>query len=969
MNAYQPENWRAGEWHSSPRARRTPQELAMRHWMRALVVLVALPAVSAAQGKKVLTQDTYDAWKQVQGATLSADGRWAVYTLTPVSGDGEVVVRATSGSTEYRAPRGWTGRPVNTVTVDSPFVAVPAQVTADSRYAVFLAYPPRADFDRARAERRPAAQQPRASLGVMSLADGRVTLVPRVRSFRLARESGKYLAYLIEPDPAPRDSAAARAAGDSTRRNGRRREYGSTLVIRNLDDGSEDRIGDVTGYTMDDSARYVAYTVASRTPQSDGAYLRTLATKQTATLMAGEGDYKSLVMDRAASQVAFVSNREEFKAPRPRYALYHATIRSPAAVLVAAAGSVDGLSPSDRGRTDFTRDGSAIVFSVAPPEVDTIPTDSLADKAVFDLWHWQDRRLQPQQRIEANRDRIRSWTAVHLLGSRRTARLANDSMPQVTVSDDAKVAMTTTSVPYAVDAMWGEGGTDVWVTDLATGKMTKVATRLEFNATLSPGGRYVAYFDEGQWHAYSVATGQTRSLTASLHGVRFDDETHDAPSTAGPWGIGGWTKDDRSLLVYDRWDVWELDPAGTRPARVVTDSAGRRSTTAMRLVDLDPDDRFVDPARPLLMRAFNDETKASGYYRDWLDRSAAPERLVWGDRNYGTPSRARKAEQYLFTRQTVAEFPDLWTGTTLAGAVRISDANPQQAEYRWPSVELVRWVSGDGVPLKGLLYKPEDFDASKQYPMVVYYYELLSDGLHNYNAPSGRNTINPTVYTSLGYLVFFPDIVYEVGWPGPSAVKAIVPGVQSLIARGFVNPGAIGIAGQSWGGYQSAYLITQTSLFAAAVPNAPVANMTSAYGGIRWESGMARPFQYEKTQSRIGGSLWEYPVRYIENSPLFHLDRVTTPVLFMHNDADGAVPWYQGIELFIGLRRLKKEVYMVTYNGDGHNPRKRANQKDIDLRMQQFFAAKLKGEPPPEWMVRGIPYVEKGRDQLRKVTP
>jgi dipeptidyl aminopeptidase/acylaminoacyl peptidase len=248
--------------------------------------------------------------------------------------------------------------------------------------------------------------------------------------------------------------------------------------------------------------------------------------------------------------------------------------------------------------------------------------------------------------------------------------------------------------------------------------------------------------------------------------------------------------------------------------------------------------------------------------------------------------------------------------------------------------------------------------------MIVYYYEMLSDGLHSYNAPSGRNTINPTVYTSLGYLVFFPDIVYEVGWPGPSAVKAIVPGVQSLIARGFVNPKAIGIAGQSWGGYQSAYLITQSTLFAAAVPNAPVANMTSAYGGIRWESGMARPFQYEKTQSRIGGSLWEYPVRYIENSPLFHLDRVTTPVLFMHNDADGAVPWYQGIELFVGLRRLGKEVYMVSYNGDGHNPRKRANQKDIDLRMQQFFANKLKGEPAPEWMIRGIPAVEKGRDQL-----
>lgn len=934
-----------------------------------LVMLLLVPAVAGAQGKKVLTQDTYDSWRQIQGPSLSADGKWTVYTLTPVVGNGEVVVRATQGTTEFRAPRGWTGRPVTSVTVDSPFVAVPAQVTLDSRYAVFLAYAPKADFDRARAEKRPASQQPRASLGLMSLADGRVTSVPRVRSFRLPRESAKYLAYLLEPDAAPRDSSAAGRVSDSLAARTRRREYGSTLVLRNLEDGTEERLADVTTYAFDDSARYLAYTVASRTPQSDGAYLRTLATKQTATLMAGEGDYKSLVLDRAGTQVAFVSNREEFKAPKPRFALYHAPVRAPSASLVAAPGSVDGLSPSDRGRTDFSRDGSAILFSVGSPVADTIPADSLADKAVFDLWHYQDKRLQPQQKIEAARDRDRTWAAVYLIKGRQARRLANDSMPQVTVSDDARVALTTSNVPYAVEAMWGEGGTDAFVTDLATGRMTPVARRLEFNAQLSPGGKFVTYYDKGAWHAYHVATGQAKSITGGIAGIRFDDETNDSPTTAPPYGLAGWTKDDKSVLAYDRWDVWELDPTGVKAPRMVTDSLGRKNTTIMRVVDLDPEDRFIDPAQPLLLRAFNDETKASGFYRDWLDKSAPPERVVSGDRNYGNPSKARKAEQYLFTQQTVSEFPDLWTGSSLANATKITNANPQQSEYKWPTVELVHWISSDGKPLKGLVYKPDDFDASKQYPMVVYYYEMLSDGLHNYNAPAGRNTVNPSVYTSLGYVVFFPDIVYEVGWPGPSAVKAVVPGVQSLIAKGYVNPKAIGIAGQSWGGYQSAYLITQTGMFAAAVPNAPVANMTSAYGGIRWESGMARPFQYEKTQSRIGGSLWEYPVRYIENSPLFHLDRVTTPVLFMHNDADGAVPWYQGIELFVGLRRLGKEVYMLSYNGDGHNPRKRANQKDIDLRMQQFFANKLKGEAAPEWMVKGIPAVDKGKDQFRKIVP
>jgi dipeptidyl aminopeptidase/acylaminoacyl peptidase len=294
----------------------------------------------------------------------------------------------------------------------------------------------------------------------------------------------------------------------------------------------------------------------------------------------------------------------------------------------------------------------------------------------------------------------------------------------------------------------------------------------------------------------------------------------------------------------------------------------------------------------------------------------------------------------------------------------VTDANPQQAQYAWPTAELFEWTSDDALPLQGIVYKPAGFDPSKKYPMVIYYYESLSDNLHQYNAPAGRNVINPTVYASNGYVVFFPDIAYTTGYPGQSALKSIVPAVHKLADQGLIDIKRVGIAGQSWGGYQSAYIITQTPLFAAAFLGAPVANMTSAYGGIRWESGNSRVQQYERGQSRIGGTLWSSTMKYIENSPLFYVDRVQTPVLIMSNDGDGAVPWYQGIELFIGLKRFGKEAYFVDYNGDAHNPRKRANQLDVDRRMQQFFAAKLKGEPAPEWMEKGIPFLNKGRDQL-----
>jgi dipeptidyl aminopeptidase/acylaminoacyl peptidase len=721
---------------------------------------------------------------------------------------------------------------------------------------------------------------------------------------------------------------------------------------------------DVTAYTFDERGGWLAYTVSSPTGERDGAYVRSLADGRERALLTGPGSYKQPAFDRAGTQVAFLSDRDEAGREKPRYALYHASLTARAARAVVTAAAVgDSAVIAEKGDVEFTRDGSALLFGVTAPPLDSVPADSLDDRAVFDLWHYRDARLQPQQRVQATREGDHSHAAVYQLRARRWVRLGSDSFPEVTVADNGRAALGVTDLPYSIEAMWGEGGGDVYLFDATTGRRTLVARRVPFGAELSPGGKYVLWFDKGRWFSYAVASGKTADLTGALAGVRFDQETWDTPGTPAPWGVAGWTRGDRAVVLNSRYDLWEVDPSGARPARVATDSVGTRERLVFRLADLDPDDPFIDPAAPVLLEAFHDSTKASGFYRDQLGVVSPPERLVMADRRFGAPIKARNANVYLVSQSTFTDFPDVWAGARLDSLTRLSNANPQQRQYRWGSAELVRWRSDDGKPLQGILYKPDGFDPARRYPTVVYFYEQLSDNLHQYHAPAGRNVVNPTVYTSNGYVVFFPDIAYTNGYPGPSALKSIVPGVQMLVARGVADPDAIASAGQSWGGYQTAYMITQSNLFKAAFAGAPVANMTSAYGGIRWESGVARAFQYEKTQSRIGGSLWQYPMRYIENSPLFAADRVRTPVLIMANDNDGAVPWYQGIELFVALRRLGKEAYLVNYNGDGHNPRKRANQKDIDLRMQQFFAHHLKGEPAPAWMRHGIPFLRKGRDQ------
>ncbi len=952
--------------------------------MLSVGVLLALPpaALQAQAARKAITQDVYDIWRGILSPTMSRDGAWVAYTNSPAIGDGELVVRSTTTASEFKLPRGFTGRPN-----DRPggggggFSAASPSFSADGRFVAALMYPSQSTVEAARRDRRRAAEANRTNLAIMSLPSGEVTTLPRVRSFRMARDGGAFLLYQAEVDSAaartPGDSAArpaarpAAAGGDSARRPAPRRETGSLLTIRRLASGAEDTLADVTSYTLHDSEKWLLYALGEADSTKSGLYLRDMNAGTVHTLRTGKARYRNLTFDREGTQLAFLeAPADSVPAARASYRAYHASLvtrrgAAPVAVLaLSPADAGDGMMIPERSRLDFVRDGSALLFSVAAPPPDSIPQDSLTNKAIYDLWHWQDTRLQPTQARQAGADRNRSYTAIYHPKPRTVLRLTDDSLPNVTLSDNGRIGLAVTSVPYQMESIEGEGGSDVYLVDALTGARTMIATKLERGAQLSPNAKYVTWFDKDQWHAYDIATKQLRTVTADIKNIRFSQETWSTPSTPAAWGMSGWTMDDRFMLINDRYDIWVVDPKAAVAPRRLTGGVGRSRQHTFRVVNLDPEDRAIDTSKPVLLSAFNDVTKESGWFQGSFSDST-PTSILMAPKRFGGLSKARDAERYMVTRSDYREFPDIWAGESLTSLNKISNAMPEQDQYTRGNVSLYSWISADGDSLAGLLYTPEDFDANKQYPMVVYFYETHSDGLHGYVRPAGRNIINPTVYNSLGYIVFMPDIRYTDGYPGPSAYKSIVPGVQSLIQRGFVDKDAIGIGGQSWGGYQTAYLVTQTNLFKAAVPNATVVNMTSAYGGIRWGTGISRAFQYESGQSRIGGSLWEYPERFIENSPLFFADRIKTPLLFMANDNDGAVPWYQGIEFFIALRRLGKEAYMINYNGDEHNPTKRANQLDIDKKQLEFFGHHLRGEPAPDWMKRGIPFIEKGRDQIR----
>jgi dipeptidyl aminopeptidase/acylaminoacyl peptidase len=615
----------------------------------------------------------------------------------------------------------------------------------------------------------------------------------------------------------------------------------------------------------------------------------------------------------------------------------------------------------------FAKDGSKLYFGTNPilavPDTTLLPEEMVS----VDVWHWQDAKLQSQQNVELANEKKRGYLAVVYPKLRKITQLGSPEIPTVITATEgnAEVCLGISTKPHERQSTW-EGypiASDIYLISTREGKPRRVKEKLKAtNLRISPNAQYIAWYAPADtaWFAYSIRTGQIANLTKGVK-TKFYDELFDMPDFPESYGDLGWTEGDQTFLVYDRYDIWALHPENKAPAQRITQN-GRENKFEYRYVRLDPEEKFLKTDQVMFLRVFDEETKGSGYFTKKLNDSELPRKLTLGEYSYGNPLKAKQADRYVFSRETFQDFPDLYhTDINFVKVNRLSNANPQQANYWWGSVELVKWTAPSGEELHGLLYKPENFDEEKKYPMLTYFYERLSDGLYNYVRPEPSwSTIRASVYTSNGYVVFMPDIPYRTGQPGQSAYDAIMSGVSHVLGLGFVDKDKLGIHGQSWGGYQTAYVITRTDLFACAMAGAPVANMTSAYGGIRWGTGISRMWQYEHSQSRLGATLWEKPLLYLENSPLFQADKVNTPLLMMHNDKDGAVPWYQGIEFYTALRRLNRPVWMLTYNGEDHNLIERKNRKDLTVRMMQFFDYYLKFAPMPYWMRNGVPALEKG---------
>jgi dipeptidyl aminopeptidase/acylaminoacyl peptidase len=904
--------------------------------MRALFLLLTLGLTLAGQPKRPITFADYETWKAISGQTLTADGKWLAYALMPQAGDGEVIAKELASGKEIRIPVGTPPRREDTdgENAEERGPAAPRGprlvFSADGRFLVAQTFPRKADSDAARKARKKAADMPKGGMAVLALASGAVTRIENVKSFAVPETGAAVVAYLEE--------------GNDKR-----------LGLRPLDGAASWTYEGVTDYALSRNGATLAAAGAEE------VFAVSVADGTKTVLQTGKARYAKLTFDADGKRLAYLADGSVHGwEPGTAASLW---LKPPA-----------GQTVSDRGAFTFTRNGAALVLGLttrarggraatAAPEPDP-------DKAVFELWNWKDDRIQTVQKSRAVTDRGRSTPAIFHLAGKKLVMLGDAEITEATVSDEATVALGYSDRGYARLAEFDTRYRDVWVIDAVTGTRQKAVQKTRSTPTLSPDGKWAIYFDNGSWWSIDTRSGKTANLTAQQP-VSFAEELHDTPGKPGSNGQAGWTRDSAWFLIYDRYDVWAVRPDGSE-AKLVTEGRGRREQIIFRLVRprADPRDRGIDPSQPLLLSAEKESTRETGFYRDSLQGAAEPVRLILAAKKFSAPVMARQADVAVLTASRFDEFPDLLISDSKFATMRkVSDANPQSKGLRWGTAESVAFKNPDGVSLRATLFKPENFDPKKQYPMIVYIYERLSNNLHNFVVPQPSQNVNAALYVSNGYLVLHPDIAYRAGYPGESALQCVTAAVQKVVDMGFVDEKRIGIQGHSWGGYQIAYMVTRTNRFAAAAPGALVANMTSAYDGIRYGPGIPRQFQYEQGQSRIGGSLWQYPMRYFDNSPLFRADQIQTPLLMLHNDRDDAVPFTQGLEFFLALRRLNKEVYFFNYNGEPHGLRKRANQRDYAIRTFEFFGHFLQGAPKPAWMEKGIPYLDREKPEAQAWRP
>ena len=901
--------------------------------------------------KKVLGLAEVGRWNRIAGAALSPDGKWMTYAYTPNDGDPTLFVKFLDGEKLY------------TINVGSG-----GQFSDDSRFIGYFVSPPERTGrgggrgGGGRGGAGPAAPTPGRRFELLDLSNGEKFSVPDGAAFKFSKGS-KWL--VVKTNKA---NAAAK-------------HNGTDLVLRDLTTAATQNIGNVNLYDFNDAGTQLAYTVDAADRVGNGVYLIDLATSTSKALNTAVADYDQLVWsDKTNSLLVLRGNKPKDKKLRANSVVAWIDLGTPKARTIDYDPAKDGAFPKEMIVSEFTpprftNDGSRIVFGIKEQE-DSLPPGT-EPQANVDVWHWKDAEVQSVQMIRLNQSRRATYTAALNVATSKFIRLADSTMTNVQITANPKWAVGRVDTTYRGEVAWGGSRADYYRINTESGERTPIDRKLTRTMGTSPDGKWFLYLKEKQVFAYNLETAKSTPLAP---GMNFLDVTDDHPYEIPTYGVAGWSKDGRSVLLNHRFDIWNAPLDGAKPTNL-TAGVGDAQQIVFRIVRLDragggrggrgggrggafgagdDEDAGIDLSKPLLLSAYGEWTKKSGYYT--LPPNGKPTPLVYEDAQVGAAQKAEKSDRVIFTRQTFTQFPDYWLSNTLfAAPKKVTDANPFLTEYAWgPKRVLIDYTNSKGQTLQGTLTLPANYEPGKKYPMIVYFYEIMSNTHHAFSMPVYDDRPHASEYASDGYLFFSPDVVYEIGRPGSSAVDCVTSAVKKVIELGYADPKRIGVQGHSWGGYQTSFMVTQTDMFAAIVTGAPPTNLISFYDETYPGTGTLQQGITEVGQVRMGTNPWDSHDLYEDQSPIFHVKNINTPFMILHGTADNAVDWHQGLEFYGAARRWGKNVILLSYPGEPHHLARKENQKDFQTRMKQYFDHYLKGKPAPKWMTDGVPQVRKG---------
>lgn len=898
--------------------------------------------------KKIIDHTSYFEWKRTDKQQLSSNGNFVTYEKTPLKGDGYLFI--------YNS---------KTQKLDSIFRGKDAKIAFDESFIAFKVTPGFDTLRRCELNKVDKKKWPKDSLFIYFTLNDSMIKIPKLKSYSIG-EKGSNLAYLTEGNELKNKKKKIILC--KKLKKPEPKSDGNVLTFFNTKQGNTNQTKNVTEFSFSKDGSQLAFLEHTKIKNdSVSLTIKNCADWTNVLKLPKKSAYKLPEWNKSLDKIAFLSSSDTAKTKQFELTIYDIKLKKN--VVIGDTLSPDfekTLGVSEFQTPIFTDNGKYLFFGVSE-RVKKEEKDTLleSEKVKVDVWHYLDKRIQPQQLVELKEDKKRSHLYAFNFDSEKVTQLTNDTLNAKADSKiDGDYLLASSNERFAIQAQWKSPALeDIYRVSLKTGEIKLIQNSVSYGGLMSPSGKYYSYFspEKKQHYLKYIDSNKTVCVTCNWITIRWYEDVNGQPTEAGPEAVYGYTSKEEYFLFKSEYDIWAYDISGEN-LLCLTEQKGEKRKVKFDLVKWSNDSLIID-LKSCYLKGFNTETKGEGIYTLYDDTGMfGLFKRYDGNFKFSSISRSEDKSKILLRRMTVSEYPEIRVLDSLFKNERvISNTNPQQINYNWATVELVKWKTYDGTMLEGLLYKPEDYEIQKKYPLLLYYYELSSDNLYNHQAPRpSASTINPLEYASAGYLVFIPDIRYESGHPAKSAYNSIMSATDYLLKKYPIDSTKMGLQGQSWGGYQTAQLITMTKRFAAAMAGAPVGNMFSAYGGIRWGTGLNRQFQYESQQSRIGKTIWQAPDLYIENSPLFHLPNVTTPLLIMHNDKDGAVPWYQGIELYNGMRRLGKPCWLLNYNDDDHNLTKLPNKIDLSIRMRQFFDYYLLSKPMPIWMKEGIPAIDKG---------